>query len=86
MNKTQKNIDIHIIEKKLEIICLNSEYEDCKIEENKLFNQLYSIESYIEYLEDKINNINYKKQEKFITDNLTDEQIKNVQILIKDEN
>lgn len=83
MNKTQKNIDIQIIEKKLEIICLNSEYEDCKIEENKLFNQLYSIETYIEYLEDKIN---YKKQEKFITDNLTDEQIKNVQILIKDEN
>lgn len=80
-----ENIDIQINDKKLEIIILNSEYEDCLSLENKLFNILNSRKTYIKHLEHKIQQISINRTINFIKMNLTNEQINNVKIILQDE-
>lgn len=80
-----ESIDIQIIDKKLEIIVLNSEYEDWISLENKLVNILNYHKSYIKHLENKIQEMYTKRTCDFIKKNLTDEQINNVKIVLEDE-
>lgn len=74
-----------INDKKLEIIVLNSQYEDWISLENKLVNILNYHNSYIKNLENKIQQMHTKRTCKFIKKNLTDEQINNVKIILEDE-
>lgn len=74
-----------INDKKLEIIVLNSQYEDWISLENKLVNILNYHNSYIKNLENKIQQMHTKRICNFIKKNLTYVQINNVKIILEDE-
>ena len=79
-------IDYKINDMKLNIICLQSELEDCILEEKTSFNELDLIQFRLGNAEKSYADLCFKKQSKILIDNLTKEQIKNIKIVINDEN
>lgn len=80
------NIDCKINDLKLKVICLQSELEDCLCKEyysnKKLLKAKFCLENSIK----KYTNLNYLNQYKYLKNTLTDEQINNISIVLKEEN
>ena len=79
-------IDCKVNDLKLKIICLQSELEDCLCKEKYTNKELVIAILCLEKSIKKYTNLSYLNQYKYLKDILTDEQINNVSIVLKEEN